>query len=365
MPPLPHNEPVSRTGSIFLAALLAVAGCATPAARYPAPPPEWELPPAGPVTTPPQYEPPPPPAQPVAAPATNAPVETWVFLKQWARAHGCGQPQQVPHTVPPAFRITSPTGDFVVQADNPMARWNDVTFHLGFLPRMVAGQIGLHYLDLKKNFEPLLHPLVLPPKNQRVVVIDPGHGGIKPGTQSVVDSRYEKEFTLDWARRLAPLLTTNGWTVYLTRTNDSDVALSNRVAFAEAHHADLFISLHFNSAAPNQKQSGLETYCLTPQGMFSTLTRGYSDNPALALPNNAFDTLNLQYAFRLHRALLAINGHIDRGISHARFMDVLVGQNRPAVLVEGGFLSNPTEARRIATPAYRQQLAEALAGALK
>src|SRR5207245_3292593 len=67
------------------------------------------------------------------------------------------------------------------------------------------------------------------------------------------------DLTLDWARRLAPLLVSNGWTVFLTRTSDVDVSLSNRVAFAEAHHADLFVSLHFNSAAPDKRQNGLET----------------------------------------------------------------------------------------------------------
>ena len=60
------------------------------------------------------------------------------------------------------------------------------------------------------------------------------------------------------------LLTTNGWRVFLTRTNDTDLSLSNRIAFAEAHKAGLFVSLHFNSAAPNEQQAGLETYCLTP-----------------------------------------------------------------------------------------------------
>jgi hypothetical protein len=62
--------------------------------------------------------------------------------------------------------------------------------------------------------------------------------------------------------------------------------------------------------------------------------------------------------------VLSVNGHADRGVRRARFLGVLQGQNRPAVLVEGGYLSNPQEAQRIADPAYRQRLAEALAKAL-
>ncbi len=140
--------------------------------------------------------------------------------------------------------------------------------------------------------------------------------------------------------------------------------LASRVALAETRHAGLFLSLHFNSAAPDQVQAGLETYCLTPVGMPSTVTRGFSDDPSLAFPNNAFDSQNLQLAIRAHRALLRLNGNHDRGVRHARYLAVLRGQSRPAILVEGGYLSNPHEARLIANPAYRQKLAEALAQAL-
>jgi N-acetylmuramoyl-L-alanine amidase len=84
-----------------------------------------------------------------------------------------------------------------------------------------------------------------------------------------------------------------------------------------------------------------------------------------AFPNNAWDEANLRWAVRVHRALLTVNGGSDRGVRRARFLGVLRGQNCPAVLVEGGYLSNPAEARKISDPAYRQQLAEALAKALE
>jgi N-acetylmuramoyl-L-alanine amidase len=70
-------------------------------------------------------------------------------------------------------------------------------------------------------------------------------------------------------------------------------------------------------------------------------------------------------ARRIHRHLLSNTGSADRGIRRARFMDVLRGQNRPAVLIEGGFLSNPDESKAINTPAYRQRLAEGVARALE
>jgi N-acetylmuramoyl-L-alanine amidase len=126
----------------------------------------------------------------------------------------------------------------------------------------------------------------------------------------------------------------------------------------------LFLSLHFNSAAPNDAEAGLETYCLTPAGLPSTVTRSFGDDPSIAFPNNAFDVENLGLALRVHRALLQVNGGRDRGIRRARFLGVLRGQQRPAILIEGGYLSNPKEARLIAQPEYRQRLAEAVAFAL-
>jgi N-acetylmuramoyl-L-alanine amidase len=103
---------------------------------------------------------------------------------------------------------------------------------------------------------------------------------------------------------------------------------------------------------------------MTPVGLPSTLTRNYDDDIDRAFPNNAHDHANLQIALRVHRALLEASGAQDRGVRRARFMGVLRGQNRPAILIEAGYLSNPDEARRIATPAYRQRLAGAVAAAL-
>ena len=181
----------------------------------------------------------------------------------------------------------------------------------------------------------------------------------------MLDFRYEKEFTLDWAKRLKPLLESEGWTVFLTRTNDTFLTNSDRVVFADSHHANLFISLHFNSSAPDEKPHGLATFCLTPMGMPSTLTRGFADPWMEHLANNAFDAQNLQLAMRIQTGLLPATGMDDRGVQRARFMEVLRGQNRPAILIEAGYLSNPQEAENIESAEYRQKLAEAVAAALK
>jgi N-acetylmuramoyl-L-alanine amidase len=298
-------------------------------------------------------------------PSSAAPVTTWTSLNRWAADNRMSAPRRLSDTPVAAYAVNSPNGTMALEIGSREAAWNDTVVNLGFAPEFIDDQVFVHGVDLQKNIEPLLlgPPLTY---GNRVIVIDPGHGGSNVGTHSVLDGRLEKEFTLDWAKRLAPLLESNGWKVFLTRTSDVTVSNLDRVVFAEAHHADLFISLHFNSTPDrDRKPSGLETYCITPTGMPSTLTRGFSDVWSQVFPNNAFDAQNLQLAVRVQSALSRATGIEDRGVSHSRFDTVLRGQNRPAILIEGGFMSNPHEARLIENPEFRQKLAEAVADALR
>jgi N-acetylmuramoyl-L-alanine amidase len=255
-------------------------------------------------------------------------------------------------------------GEVILTPTTRLASFEGMTFWLGFAPVLTEGDCLVHELDLKKNLLPLLGEA--PPRLTRPgkVVIDPGHGGENHGTRSVLPGLLEKDMTLDWALRLEPLLRNQGWEVMLTRREDRDLSLADRVQLAEDWDADLFLSLHFNSAFPQTEQAGLETFCMTPVGMPSTLTRNYEDDVNRVFLNNAHDEQNLRYAVRLHRALLQAGGMPDRSVRRARFMGVLRGQRRPAVLLEAGYLSNPEEARRVATPEYRQLLAEAVASGL-
>jgi N-acetylmuramoyl-L-alanine amidase len=305
------------------------------------------------------------PNRPPAVLPKPAPVLTWTSLKRWTAEHQVGTPHFLSSTPLTTYAVSSINGTMILAIGSHEAAWNGIGIDLGFEPQLIDGEVFLHGLDLQKNLEPLLCAPPLMFGTNRIIVIDPGHGGSNTGTHSVLDGRFEKEFTLDWAERLKPLLESNGWAVFLTRTNDSELSLSNRVAFAEAHRADVFISLHFNSAAPETNQAGLETYCLTPVGMPSTLTRNFADLWSESFPNNRFDAENLQLAARLQGALLHATGAVDRGVRRARFMGVLIGQKRPAILIEAGYLSNPAEAEKIESAAYRQKLAETVAAALK
>jgi len=368
-----RGRPEFFTAWIFCLLVAVLAGCATGPGGNETHALNWESPeattaPVVPVT--PVVPVAPAPAPVVAPPApvalTNQPVETWVHLTRWCKANGLAAPCLVGQPPALAYALSATNGVLVLRTGSQVAHWDGVEVRLGFAPQMMSGQPCVHALDVKKTLEPLLTGSGLSfPLTNLTMVIDPGHGGQDSGTKSILGYRYEKEYTLDWARRLGSLLATNGWQVFLTHNNDTDLSVSNRIAFAEAHKADVFLSLHFNSSAPNYQQGGLETYCLTPTGMPSTVTRGYHDDLALAFPNNAFDAANLRLALQVHRALLDVNGRHDRGVRRARYLGVLRGQHRPAILVEGGYLSNPREARLIADPAYRQKLAEAVARALR
>lgn len=296
----------------------------------------------------------------VAIPNTNKISESWISLDRWTKFHSLPPFKQIS---PSAYALTIPSGVLLIHINERSAQWNGVLLQLGYAPQLIDGQPSANSIDAQKNFLPLLFPAPHETRTGRIIVLDPGHGGADIGARNIYNNRPEKDFTLDCARRLQFLLSTNGWKVFLTRSNDVDVPLTERVAFADRMQADLFISLHFNSGGALH-YSGLETYCLTPQGLPSTLTRGYNDETAASFPNNSFDAQNLQLAERLHRALLHLDGKVDRGIRHARFMTVLRGQHRPAVLVEGGYLSSRDEAQLIGSPEYREKYCEALAAAL-
>jgi N-acetylmuramoyl-L-alanine amidase len=303
------------------------------------------------------------PAAPAVTPPTATFPRTWISLRDWTDRCGFGAAQKVGGTTT-SYRITTRTGTCKLTIGTRLAQWNGVSVWLGFAPRMVQGEPYIHGLDAEKILMPLAQ---MPPASTlrtKTVVLDPGHGGTDSGTRGA-RHELEKTYTLDWALRTERLLTNAGWKVFLTRRADTDVSLSERVAFADRVQADLFISLHFNSTFPQTQPSGIETYCLTPVGAPSTLIRDYADNQQAIFPNNAFDIANAEWSYRIHGALLRATQSRDDGIKRARFMAVLRHQNRPAVLVEGGFLSNSRDTANITSAAYRESLAQAIFSALK
>lgn len=184
------------------------------------------------------------------------------------------------------------------------------------------------------------------PSKGKVICIDPGHGGSDCGALNKSMGLYEKDITLDIAKKLAAMLIKDGWNVVLTRDTDVDVAypgatakeeLGARVKIANNLNADLFISIHCNASLSNASQ-GTSTHWYKPQ-----------------------DRL---FASDVQDSLTAGVGRSDRGIMQNRFY-VLAHSRMPAILVETAFISNQEEGKLLSDPEFRRKIAEAIYGGLK
>jgi N-acetylmuramoyl-L-alanine amidase len=213
-------------------------------------------------------------------------------------------------------------------------------------------------IDLAKTIEPQLRPQMIQRSGKiQTIVLDPGHGGFDKGAPSTFGS--EKNFALDVARQLRPLLQAKGFKVVMTRENDVFIPLEVRARIANATKDSIFVSIHFNSTSTNPNATGFEIFSLTPRGAPST----NDDSLALHFVNMQAGGPVEAQSFELSAAVYhSMLGHIeefDRGMKRARFA-VLRQTKVPSILVEGGFLSETGDAKRIADPAWRKQLAESV-----
>gem|GEM_PF-83442 len=226
------------------------------------------------------------------------------------------------------------------------------------------GRCYLSRLDVIKLLDPLLRRVEMAPRHPvKGVVIDPGHGGGDEGATSRNGYR-EKQATLDTALRLKAILSAQGIPTLMTRRSDVFIPLEERCDIANKCEDFIFISLHYN-CGPSQAH-GIETYSVTPQFASSTSdgSRQKRSDSEKQYGNHS-DTLNILLADYIHReAIKVLSDESDRGLKRARFV-VLRETSLPAVLLEGGFLSNSGDARQIVTAEYRQKLAEAVARGIK
>lgn len=215
----------------------------------------------------------------------------------------------------------------------------------------------------RQDINTTLIPLLFSQKNSsakpakiKTITLDPGHGGKDPGNQT--SAQKEKHLTLQLAREVRKKLLGAGFNVQLVRDSDRYVDLDDRPAMAHRGKADLFISLHFNAAPVSTGARGIEVYCLAPAGAPSTNVRG--ENGSLrAAPGNLNDPRNILLAYHVQKSLVTKLGAEDRGVRRARWA-VLRSADIPAVLIEGGFMSEPGELRRICSDSFRQKQAQAI-----
>lgn len=220
------------------------------------------------------------------------------------------------------------------------------------------GKLLVSRMDLAKTIEPQLRPHMIPNIGKvKTVVLDPGHGGYDKGACS----RYgcEKDYALDVARQLRPLLQAKGLRVLLTREGDYFVPLEVRARIANAAKDAIFVSIHFNATDKDPAATGVEIYSLTPKGAPSTSEDFVKTSALNAQNGNPVDTHSVELSACIYHSLLGHIAEYDRGIKRARFA-VLRLTKVPAVLVEGGFMSERGESRLIANKEWRTKLAIAL-----
>ena len=210
----------------------------------------------------------------------------------------------------------------------------------------------------------------------KTIVIDAGHGGKDPGAVGYRGTK-EKDIALDVAKRLEKKLSKNMKVkIVMTRDEDIFLRLSERTKIANENNGSLFISIHTN-AAEDRRASGFETFLIGQNKNEAAVRVAARENAVLELEGSTGKKLTdedlikatiAQSAFASKSELFAslvqkeIKKRVqskDRGVKQAGFY-VLMGASMPNVLVELGFISNPSEEKKLRSPQYRDQLATAI-----
>ncbi len=240
---------------------------------------------------------------------------------------------------------------------------NNVKFVFTNSVEMIGEKGYVSRMDLAKLIDPVLRPNFI--KNAgdfKTVILDPGHGGKDSGTANALGTEASNNLKL--AMRLKGLLLAKGFKVVLTRSTDIYLSLQERVVLANAiTESAIYVSLHFNSG--QQAARGIETFTLSPPGV-SHYGAEWKAADNQTRTGNEHDSANIALATSVHGSVLRRLGKntFDRGIKRARF-SVLSGVAHPAVLLEGGFMSHPYEARLIAGEPYQAALGSGIVDAIE
>jgi N-acetylmuramoyl-L-alanine amidase len=239
---------------------------------------------------------------------------------------------------------------------------NNVKFIFSQSIATVGEKVYVSRIDLAKLIDPVLRPNFIQNAGDfRTVILDPGHGGKDPGATNPIGT--EAGYNIKVAGIVKKQLEQKGFKVVMTRTSDIYQSLQERVDFANAVREEaVYVSIHFNSG--NRSARGVETFTLSPPGIshYDSEFKA-SDNQSRA--GNAHDSANIALATSVHGSVLRRLGKntLDRGIKRARF-SVLSGVRHPAILLEGGFMTHPYEARLIENEQYQNAIAGGIVDAI-
>jgi N-acetylmuramoyl-L-alanine amidase len=285
-------------------------------------------------------------------PAPPALPSSAVSLRDWAAKH------RLPLSYDPkskAISLKNRWAEVNLLHDSRRASINGINVWLSFPIQSRQGRLLIHRKDLTTLIEPILYPKRAGQGRKiRVIALDAGHGGRDPGFQ--IGPHQEKKYTLLLAKELQELLEDAGFKTVLTRRSDTYVERGERADLAQEGKADLFVSLHYN-CAPDPAAKGVETYAVTPFGAEST---NGGEIALRAYPGNRFDAQSVLLAFEVQRSITRSLDMEDRGVRRAAF-EVLRKAPMPSILIEGGFMSNSADGRKVFNQEHRKEMARAIA----
>ncbi|MCF6175446.1 MAG: N-acetylmuramoyl-L-alanine amidase [Victivallaceae bacterium] len=229
------------------------------------------------------------------------------------------------------------------------AEFDGVKVSLMFAPFNRGIQAYVSDKDFLLMLDPILRHYALNRHRMKLIMIDPGHGGKDIGGYG--NRVKEKDLTLQLAKKLQTRLRRRGYMVLMTRSSNRTLSLKQRTELSKRLTPDIFISIHANIAG-NKSVKGVETFCLAPTGTTSSNGGKASSKPEAG---NKFDKNSAALAYEIQKGVLKRSQAADRGVKHSRFY-VLKNASAPAILIEVGFLSNKTEARRLKTNAYQEKI---------
>ncbi len=240
---------------------------------------------------------------------------------------------------------------------------NNVKFIFSQSIATIGDKVYVSRMDFAKLIEPVLRPNFIQNAGDfRTVILDPGHGGKDSGAANPIGT--EASYNLKIAGLVKKQLEIKGFKVVMSRNSDVFQSLQERVDFANAVRENaVCISIHFNSS-DNRSARGVETFTLSPPGISHYDSEfKLSDNQTRV--GNENDSANIALATSVHGSVLRRLGNntLDRGIKRARF-NMLSGVRHPAILLEGGFLTHPYEARLIANGEYQKAIASGIVDAV-
>jgi len=258
-------------------------------------------------------------------------------------------------------RLRSQWNTLEFETNSRRCRVNDTLLWLNHPARKIGWQWAIEDDDFDKLIDPAVRPYAfLKNAGSRVVVLDPGHGGSDTGAVSP-RKVYEKLLVMDVAKRVRNLLQARGLTVHLTRDGDQSLSLSERTKKAKGWNADVFVSLHADSAGKDAKGAG--TFILSLPKCYSTLSYGRGTPSGKTNPGNRFDLANAVLGYRIQQNLITATRQDDRGVKRARFQ-VLKEAPCPAALVEMAFITNPQEEALVIRASHRAKIAEGIANGI-